>query len=78
MSCCVHILASKRNGTLYVGATSELKKRIQEHKHSIYECTNDMTSAITREKQIKKWNRKWKFALIEKENPAWQDVYEKL
>ena len=89
----VYILASKKNGTLYVGVTSNLVKRIHEHKTNVvegftqkykvhdlvyFEETQDVISAITREKQIKKWNRKWKLALIEKENPEWQDLYESL
>ncbi len=86
----VYILASKRNGTLYIGVTSDLKKRIWEHKNNLvegftkkykvnllvyYESTNDVRSAITREKQLKKWNRKWKIGLIEKNNPQWKDLY---
>ena len=86
----VYILASKRNGTLYTGVTSNLVKRVWEHKsgmvegftkkynvHSLvyFEIHQDMTEAITREKQIKKWNRQWKINLIEKENPAWKDLW---
>ncbi len=93
MNCCVYILASKRNGTLYTGVTSDLKRRIYEHKsgasegftkqyhvHTLvwYECTEDINSAITREKQIKAWKRKWKLELIEKGNPQWRDLYEEL
>ena len=89
----VYILASKKNGTLYVGVTSNLVKRVHEHKANLvagftqkynvhdlvyFEGTQDIISAITREKQIKKWNRKWKLALIEKGNPEWQDLYESL
>jgi len=89
----VYILASKKNGTLYVGVTSNLVKRVHEHKANLvagftqkynvhylvyFEETQDVVSAINREKQIKKWNRKWKLALIEKENPEWQDLYESL
>ncbi len=88
---CVYILASKRNGTLYIGVTSNLEKRIYEHKNGVadgftkkykvhhlvyYECGNDVVSAITREKQLKKWNRQWKLNLIEKENPMWRDLSE--
>lgn len=87
----VYILASKPNGTLYIGVTSDLVKRVWEHKnqlvegftkkyhvhHLVYiEQHNDMLSAITREKQLKKWNRAWKIALIEKENPDWRDLWE--
>jgi putative endonuclease len=89
----VYILASQRNGTLYIGFTNNLIKRIYEHKHSIingftkkynvymlvyYETSNDVESAIRREKQLKKWNRKWKLALVEKENPKWKDLSEEL
>jgi putative endonuclease len=87
---CVYILASKKDGMLYIGVTSSLVKRIYEHKHDLvegftkqyhihnlvyYEVTEDVTSAITREKQLKKWNRAWKIALIEKQNPEWRDLY---
>ena len=86
----VYILTSKRNGTLYIGVTSNLIKRTQEHKGKIadgftkkynihklvyYEQTGDANSAISREKQLKKWNRSWKIKLIEKENPNWNDLY---
>ena len=87
----VYILASKRNGTLYIGMTSDLIKRIWEHKNKLvegftkkyhvhqlvyFEQHQDMLSAITREKQLKKWNRAWKIALIEKDNPDWRDLWE--
>ena len=87
----VYILASKRNGTLYIGVTSDLPKRAWEHKndlvdgfskkygvHSLvyYEMHDNMSSAITREKQMKKWNRAWKLELIEKQNPDWNDSWE--
>ena len=86
----VYILASKRNGTLYTGVTSNLAKRIWKHKNNqlegftkkyqihmlvYYEVHEDMYEAITREKQIKKWNRKWKLDLIEKMNPQWKDLW---
>lgn len=89
----VYILASKRNGTLYIGVTSGLKKRVYEHKNDLiegftkkyqvhmliyHEMTNDVESAIKREKQLKKWKRKWKLELIEKSNPEWRDLYEDL
>ncbi|OGT34001.1 MAG: hypothetical protein A2W28_10620 [Gammaproteobacteria bacterium RBG_16_51_14] len=82
----VYIVASKRNGTLYTGVTSDIVKRIWEHKNYLtegftkqyhvhqlvwYELHDDMESAITREKQIKKWRRAWKLGLIEEHNPAW-------
>ena len=90
---CVYILASKRNGTLYVGVTSDPVKRIWEHKNDVvdgftkkygihllvyYELTPDVNSAIKREKQLKKWRRKWKLELIEKMNPNWNDLYQNL
>ena len=80
----VYILASKKNGTLYIGMTNNLQKRLYEHKNKIvpgfsqkynidklvyFEITSDVKSAIAREKQLKKWNRKWKLELIEKSNP---------
>ncbi|MBU4345434.1 MAG: GIY-YIG nuclease family protein [Desulfobacteraceae bacterium] len=85
-----YILASRKNGTLYVGVTSDLLKRIYEHKQNLidgftkkynvhtlvyYEVHNDMREAITREKQIKKWNRRWKMRLIEEMNSEWRDLY---
>ncbi|OGZ02132.1 MAG: excinuclease ABC subunit C [Candidatus Liptonbacteria bacterium RIFCSPLOWO2_01_FULL_53_13] len=85
----IYILASKRNGTLYVGVTSELQKRIYQHKNNLfegfterygvhrlvhYEQTSDVQSAMEREKQIKKWNRAWKIRLIEEENHEWNDL----
>ncbi|MEA3272540.1 MAG: GIY-YIG nuclease family protein, partial [Patescibacteria group bacterium] len=86
----VYILASKRNGTLYIGVTSNLPKRVYEHKQNMvkgftkkysvhnlvyFEETNDIMAAITREKQMKKWKRRWKINLIQKENPEWKDLY---
>jgi putative endonuclease len=88
---CVYILASKRNGTLYVGVTSDLVKRIWEHRNDsvdeftkkygvhdlvYYEQCADMMTAITREKQLKKWNRMWKIELIESVNQEWRDLWE--
>ena len=90
MQPCVYILASERNGTLYIGVTSDLVKRIWEHKsdfvegftkqhqvHTLvwYEMHGNMESAITREKQLKEWKRQWKIELIEKSNPYWNDLY---
>ncbi len=87
---CVYILASRRNGTLYIGVTSDLVKRMHEHRaetikgftsryhvHRLvyYETCPDMSSAIGREKQLKKWNRQWKLRLIEELNPEWDDLY---
>ncbi len=89
----VYILASKRNGTLYTGVTNNLIKRIYEHKSDLiegftkkyrvhmlvyYEEKNDVSVAIEREKNIKKWNRQWKIELIEKSNPSWKDLYSEL
>ena len=85
----VYILASKRNGTLYIGVTNDLERRIFEHRNDLiegftkkygvhylvyYEQTEDIHAAIQREKQLKKWNRKWKLELIEKQNPEWKDL----
>jgi len=85
----VYIMASKRNGTLYTGVTSDLPRRAWEHQHGLvegftkkynvhllvyYEYHDSMHSAITREKQIKKWNRAWKLKLIEEVNPNWNDL----
>lgn len=86
----VYILASKKNGTLYIGITSNLIKRIQEHKTKIvkgftekynvnklvhYEQTENVYAALAREKALKKWNKDWKINLIEKTNPNWKDLY---
>jgi len=88
---CVYILASQKNVTLYVGVTNNLAKRVGEHKnkkrdgftkkyevhHLVYfEQHNNPESAITREKQIKKWNRLWKIRLIEEKNAEWKDLYQ--
>jgi putative endonuclease len=86
----VYVLASKRNGTLYIGVTSDLVKRAWEHENGItggftrkygihrlvyYELFEDMISAITREKQMKKWRRAWKIELIEEKNREWRDLW---
>jgi len=86
-------LCNKRNGTLYTGVTSDLLKRIYEHKNNFadgfpkkykihtlvwLEAHETAISAITREKQIKKWNRIWKLDLIETTNPVWRDLFEEL
>ncbi|MDD5384908.1 MAG: GIY-YIG nuclease family protein [Gallionella sp.] len=88
---CVYLLASKRNGTLYVGVTSDLVKRVWEHKNHVvdgftkqygvgqlvwYEVHETMESAIQREKAIKEWQRAWKLKLIEEFNPDWKDLYD--
>jgi putative endonuclease len=90
---CVYILANKRNGTLYIGVTSNLPKRIWEHKNKVvkgftqkydlsslvwYELHETMDSAIQREKAMKFWKRVWKLRTIEKMNPDWRDLYEEL
>jgi putative endonuclease len=89
----VYILASKRNGTLYIGVTSDLIKRVWEHKHNVmkgfteryrvhrlvwYEMHETMESAIRKEKMLKNWKRAWKLELIERSNPNWQDLYEEV
>ena len=86
-----YILASKRNGTLYIGVTNNLERRMYEHKNKLidgftkkynvdklihYEVTNVIRVAIQREKRLKKWYRKWKNELIEKENPEWKGLSE--
>jgi putative endonuclease len=89
----VYILASQRRGTLYIGVTTDLMKRVYEHKNSLaegftkkyrvhrlvyYEVTQDADAALSRERQIKKWNRAWKLRLIEEQDPEWIDLYESL
>ena len=86
----VYILASKRNGTLYIGVTSNLVKRIGEHRNNLvegfterygvhnlvwYELHESMESAIQREKRLKEWKRQWKMQMIEKVNPNWDNLY---
>ena len=86
----VYIMASKRNGTLYVGVTSDLIKRVWQHKNNevagftekydvhdlvFFEQHDNAESAIMREKRLKKWNRAWKLRLIEEKNPQWKDLY---
>ena len=90
---CVYILTNHINGTLYVGVTSDLLKRVWQHKNKImqgftekygldrlvwYECHETMESAIMREKAIKNWKRLWKLRAIEAMNPDWRDLYEEL
>jgi putative endonuclease len=89
----VYILASKQNGTLYIGVTRDLAKRAWGNKNDLvegftkkygvhrlvyYEMHADMLSAITIEKQLKKWNRAWKLELIEEKNPEWNDLWEEI
>jgi putative endonuclease len=86
----VYLLASRQNGTLYVGVTSNLPQRIWQHRNDAakgftqkygvhllvyFELYDDMTTAISREKQLKHWNRAWKIALIEQTNPTWRDLW---
>ena len=88
---CVYLLASGRNGTLYVGVTSDLPKRAWEHRnkavegftkaHGVdklvwFEQFTDAQTAICREKQLKQWRRQWKLELIERTNPYWRDLYD--
>ena len=85
----VYILASKKNGTLYVGVTSDLRQRIYQHKQGIapgftkrygvhrlvyFETFCRVSDALTAEKRLKKWNRQWKIRLIEEHNPQWRDL----
>ena len=87
---CVYILASRKNGTLYIGVTSNLIKRVWEHKNELvdgfsknyglhdlvwFEMHETMESAIAREKRLKEWKRKWKLELINRRNPYWRDLY---
>jgi putative endonuclease len=87
----VYILASTKNGTIYIGVTSDLVKRIWEHKNNLvegftkrynvhylvwYELHESMVFAIEREKRLKEWKRAWKLKLIESSNPGWRDLYD--
>ncbi|HEY9549298.1 MAG TPA: GIY-YIG nuclease family protein [Kiloniellaceae bacterium] len=87
----VYVMASQRNGTLYVGVTNDLVRRVYEHRHGVvdgftkrhaikilvfFETHDSIEAAIQREKVLKRWNRKWKLALIEGGNPAWRDLWE--
>lgn len=89
----VYLLTNKRNGTLYLGVTNDLVRRVYEHKHKLtqgfstrygadclvwFEAHDDVTTAIAREKELKKWKRAWKLALIERENPDWKDLYDSI
>jgi putative endonuclease len=93
MQPCVYILASQRNGTLYVGVTSELNRRVYEHNADVVdgftkryavhglvyaEFHATMAKAILREKRIKKWRRAWKIMLIEESNPNWKDLSDEI
>ena len=87
----IYIMASKKDGTLYIGVTNDLERRVLEHKSDIlegftkkyavhnlvyYEVSSDINSAIGREKQLKGWKREWKIDLIEKDNTEWRDLSE--
>jgi putative endonuclease len=89
----VYMLASKRNGTLYIGVTSNLPERVWQHRNKLipgftadynvtmlvwYSFFERIEDAIVEEKRLKKWRRAWKIALIEKDNPQWRDLYEDL
>jgi putative endonuclease len=93
MQPCVYILASRRNGTLYIGVTSDLSRRAWEHRRDVVdgfskrygvhrlvyvEFHPTMADAILREKRIKKWRRAWKLKLIEEGNPVWRDLYNEI
>ncbi len=86
-------MVSKRNGTLYVGVTDDLVRRVWQHKQGLvegfskrygckllvwYDSTGDITAAIQREKQIKEWKRRWKLRIIEEANPNWNDLYDSI
>ncbi len=87
----VYLMASRKQGTLYLGVTNNLIRRTYEHKNKVtkgftaqyavdrlvwFECYDDPTNAIEREKELKKWRREWKIELIEAENPDWKDLYD--
>ena len=89
----VYVMASQKNGTLYVGVTNNLVRRVYEHKNNLvegftkqydvhtlvwFESTPSIEAAIAREKQLKNWKREWKLALLEKTNPDWLDLYDSL
>ena len=89
----VYLLASRKNGTLYLGVTNNLIRRVYEHRHKLmpgftsrydvvrlvwFECYDDPSNAIAREKEIKKWRRQWKIELIEKSNPDRRDLYDEI
>ena len=89
----VYILASRKHGTIYIGVTNDLVRRVYQHKNKItkgftaeysvvrlvwFETHDDITAAIEREKKLKKWRREWKINLIEQDNPNWDDLYESI
>ncbi|MCL4365761.1 GIY-YIG nuclease family protein [Patescibacteria group bacterium] len=89
----IYIMASQKNGTLYIGVTSNLVQRVYQHKNGLadgftkkynvhllvyYENIENVASAIQREKALKAWRRQWKIDLIEKSNPSWRDLYSEI
>lgn len=89
----VYLLANKKNGTLYIGSTDNLVKRVWQHKNKVikgftekydvnmlvyFETTENAYSGATRERQLKKWKREWKIQLIEENNPEWKDLYQEI
>ena len=89
----VYILASRRHGTIYIGVTNDLIRRVYQHKNKLiksftsqygvvrlvwFETHDDITAAIEREKELKKWRREWKVNLIERDNPDWNDLYDEI
>ena len=89
----VYILASRKNGTLYIGVTNNILRRVDQHRRNIvkgftgkynvhrlvyFEQYRDIRDAINREKRMKKWKRQWKIKLIEKDNPDWKDMFDEL
>ena len=93
MTYCVYLMANQKNGTLYAGVTNNLVRRVFEHKNDFvegftrrygvhtlvwFESTSSIEAAIQREKQLKNWKRAWKVALIERDNPDWNDLYDGL
>lgn len=89
----VYILASRRHGTIYIGVTNDLVRRVYQHKNKLtkgftsqygvarlvwFEAYDDITAAIEREKELKKWRREWKINLIERDNPDWNDLYDEI
>jgi putative endonuclease len=89
----VYMLASQRYGTLYLGVTADLVRRVYEHREAFvagftkeyevkrlvwYEIHTDIVAAITREKQLKKWNRAWKIELVQQRNPHWRDLFDEI
>jgi len=89
----IYIMTNRKNGTLYIGVTNDIIRRVYEHKYDIhagftkkyqlhtlvyYECFDHISAAITREKELKRFRRAWKIKLIEKLNPAWRDLYDEL